>query len=79
MEKLPNNVQDEMRLLMTERTLSDGEALFRIKEESNELYQVVSGKIKCNMYSHDGKEVVISTLLSGETFGEQGVVDELPR
>lgn len=64
---------------MTERSLADGEALFRINEEPNELYQVISGKIKCNMYSHDGKEVVISTLLSGETFGEQGLVDALPR
>ena len=64
---------------MTERTLADGDALFRINEEPNELYQVISGKIKCNMYSHDGKEVVISTLLSGETFGEQGLVDALPR
>ncbi len=79
MEKLPKNVQNEIHSLMTERTLSDGEALFRIKEESHELYQVVTGKIKCNMYSHDGKEVVISTLFSGETFGEQGLVDELPR
>ena len=64
---------------MTQRTLSDGEALFRIQEPSNELYQVVSGNIKCNIYSHDGTEVVIGTLLSGETFGEQGLIDELPR
>ncbi|PYE36610.1 Crp/Fnr family transcriptional regulator [Psychrobacter fozii] len=64
---------------MTQRTLSDGEALFRIQEASNELYQVVSGKIKCNIYSQDGTEVVIGTLLSGETFGEQGLIDELPR
>lgn len=77
--RLPESVQDEIHNLMTERTLSDGEALFHIGDESNELYQVISGKIKCNMYSYDGKEVVISTLLSGETFGEQGLLDGLPR
>jgi len=65
--------------LMAEKTLADGEALFHIGEPSNDLYQVVSGKIKCNMYSYDGKEVVISTIMPGETFGEQGLLDGLPR
>tara|TARA_R110002167_G_scaffold329606_1_gene536196 strand:+ start:14320 stop:15012 length:693 start_codon:yes stop_codon:yes gene_type:complete len=79
LDSLPKVVQNEIFNLMTERTLSDGEALFHIGEESNELYQIITGKIKCNMYSHDGKEVVISTLLSGETFGEQGLLDGLTR
>jgi CRP-like cAMP-binding protein len=76
---LPKIIQDEISNCMTERTLSDGEALFHIGDESNDLYEIVTGKIKCNMYSYDGKEVVISTLLSGETFGEQGLLDGLPR
>jgi CRP-like cAMP-binding protein len=77
--QLSNSVQDEISHLMTERTLSDGEALFHLGDDSNELYQVVTGKIRCNMYSYEGKEVVIGTLLSGETFGEQGLLDGLPR
>lgn len=78
-EKLHADIQEDIRSAMTQRTLSEGEALFRIQEPSSELYQVVSGNIKCNIYSHDGTEVVIGTLLSRETFGEQELIDELPR
>lgn len=79
LEHLSENVQKNMFALMSEQALADGEALFHIGDPSNELYQVVSGKIKCNMYSHDGKEVVISTIMPGETFGEQSLIDNLPR
>ena len=59
---LPKTIQDEVSNCMTERTLSDGEALFHIGDESNDLYEIVTGRIKCNMYSYEGKEVVGSKI-----------------
>jgi CRP-like cAMP-binding protein len=76
---LPNEILAEIESLMSVRTLVDGEALYHLGDKANELYQVVEGVIKCNMHSHDGKEVVIATFLSGDTFGELGLLDGLPR
>lgn len=76
---LPPAVLSDISQYMFTRTLEDGEAIYHLGEEANELYQVVEGKVKCNMYSFDGKEVVISTFLPGDTFGELGLLDGLSR
>ena len=76
---LSSNVLSDIRQHMFTKTLCDGEAVYHIGGEANELYQVLEGKVKCNMYSFDGKEVVLTTFLPGDTFGELGLLDGLPR
>ena len=43
------------------------------------LYVVVSGRAKVFLGSDDGKEVVLTVLGSGESFGEIALLDEEPR
>jgi len=76
---LPKHVLDKVREAMTVRELVDGEAIYHLGDEANELYQVLEGQIKCHMYSHDGKEVIIANFFSGDAFGEVGLLDGLPR
>jgi len=79
LNKLPEHVQSELLAAMTKRSLAADEAVFHVGDSSSELYQIVKGQIKCNLYSFDGQEVIIGTLQAGETFGEQGLLDNLPR
>ncbi|GAB4098234.1 Crp/Fnr family transcriptional regulator [Sinomonas halotolerans] len=73
---------DAFRLLMDELTevdLSRGASVFREGDQGDQLYFIVSGKVKLGRTSPDGRESLLAILGPGELFGEMALFDPAPR
>ena len=53
--------------------------LFTRGDESDSLYIIKSGAVKTIIIDEDGKEMILSTLRTGEYFGEMSLIDKEPR
>ena len=51
----------------------------RNQDTSNDVYFVISGKVRATMFSRTGKEVAFRDLGPGETFGDLSAIDGRPR
>jgi CRP/FNR family cyclic AMP-dependent transcriptional regulator len=49
------------------------------KDESQDVYFIVSGKVRVTIYSLGGKEITFRDQAAGEMFGELGAIDGEPR
>jgi CRP/FNR family transcriptional regulator, cyclic AMP receptor protein len=56
-----------------------GEAVYRQGEASGALALVVQGRVKLSVPSAHGKELVVSLIEPGQSFGEIGFLDGQPR
>lgn len=63
---------------MVTRLFKEGEIIFRVGEESEEAYRVITGSVEVVIPTIGGAAKV-SHIRSGEIFGEMGMVDEQPR
>ncbi|BAS16124.1 cAMP receptor protein [Arthrobacter sp. Hiyo8] len=73
---------DAFRLLtdeLTEVDLSRGASVFREGDQGDQLYFIVSGKVKLGRTSPDGRESLLAILGPGELFGEMALFDPSPR
>jgi len=59
--------------------LPAGEVLFYEKERGDDMYIVLSGKVKASLFDEQGNELVLAELGPGEFIGEMGMIDQLPR
>jgi CRP/FNR family cyclic AMP-dependent transcriptional regulator len=50
-----------------------------VGEEADTFFVIVSGSVKVLSRDADGREVIFSVLEAGESFGEMGLIDDLPR
>ena len=48
-------------------------------DETNDVYVILSGRVRVNIYSSAGKVVSFRDIGAGETFGELAAIDGLPR
>ncbi|GAB2891986.1 Crp/Fnr family transcriptional regulator [Neomicrococcus lactis] len=64
---------------MTEVDLSRGASVFREGDQGDQMYVIVSGKIKLGRTSPDGRENLLAVLGPGELFGEMALFDPNPR
>ncbi len=48
-------------------------------DETNDVYVILSGRVRVNIYSTAGKVVSFRDIDAGETFGELAAIDGLPR
>lgn len=64
---------------MTSVTLSRGATLFHEGDSGDQLYVVVSGKIKLGRHGSTGRENLLAVLGPGQMFGELSVFDPGPR
>ncbi|MCL6268111.1 Crp/Fnr family transcriptional regulator [Flagellimonas myxillae] len=58
-------------------TLQKKEVLFHVETQPRYYFQVLSGKIKMNNYSEEGKEYIQGIFLAGSSFGEPPLFQEL--
>ena len=56
-----------------------GEVIFRQGDESRTMFEIRSGQIGIYANYGTGKEKQLAVLESGETFGEMGMIENLPR
>jgi len=76
---LPENVRAKVAERMTRKALMHGEPAYRCNDESDALYQIISGEIRILNVSREGKEVLYLTYHEGDCFGDIGLLDNKPR
>ena len=61
------------------RTIDKGQILFTEGDVSDSVVVLISGHMKVLVYSKDGGEFIVNTVVPGETIGEVGVLSHGPR
>ena len=64
---------------LTEVELSRGASAFHEGDQGDQLYVIMSGKIKLGRTASDGRENLVAVLGPGEIFGEMALFDPSPR
>lgn len=64
---------------LVEVDLSRGASVFHEGDQGDQLYVIVTGKIKLGRTSPDGRENLLAVLGPGELFGEMALFDPSPR
>ena len=64
---------------LTEVDLSRGSTLFHEGDPCDQLYFIISGKIKLGRTAPDGRESLVAIMGPGELFGEMALFDPSPR
>ena len=70
---------DQLVELTTTRRLKAKEVLFRKGDPGNQLYGVMSGKLKVVTTGADGKELVFGVMSQGDVIGDIAIADSNPR
>jgi len=56
-----------------------GSQILSVRDESNDVFFILDGRIQVKNYSENGREFIFSELAAGQIFGEFSAVDGLPR
>ena len=64
---------------LRERTFPSGATLFHEGEQGDSLFIVQSGSVEIYVNDYEGKKLILTTLASGDIFGETAVFDPGPR
>jgi CRP/FNR family transcriptional regulator, cyclic AMP receptor protein len=69
----------ELEATGSRRDLIRGDVVFEEASAPDQLYVVLNGRIAIANRSVDGRESVLALMEPGDLFGEQGLLDDLPR
>jgi CRP/FNR family cyclic AMP-dependent transcriptional regulator len=61
------------------RTWPGGSQLIIEGEAGEEVYFLLSGRVKVTLYGEEGREIVLSILKAGDMVGEMSIIDDKPR
>ena len=75
---LSEEIQQEIRTRIVTRHYKAGDIVLSQGQTVSETYRIHSGKTKISTYTEDGREIILSNLNAGDTFGENGVLDGIP-
>ncbi len=73
---------DNLKAVMEGVTISSvtkGEDIVFQADEGTDLYIVLKGKVKVSLSGRDGNELVLTTLKTGDFFGEMSLIDGMSR
>ena len=76
---LPPAAAQAVRAAMREVRFEDGEVIFRQGDPGRYLYEIVSGQVNISHVHFDGSEQFVTVFGPGDCFGEQSLVDGMPR
>ncbi|MBI5827715.1 MAG: Crp/Fnr family transcriptional regulator [Deltaproteobacteria bacterium] len=61
------------------KSWSEGSQVIVEGEAGEEVYFIISGKVKVTLYGEEGREIVLASLKEGDVFGEMSIIDDKPR
>jgi CRP-like cAMP-binding protein len=73
---------DTLRLIASRSTLHRwpaGRQILSARDESNDVFFILEGRLQVKNYSHQGREFIYSEIGTGQLFGEFAALDGLPR
>lgn len=74
----PQEIEQVTRLVRV-RQWPAGHCFVNFRDESQDVYFVLSGKVRVTIYSEAGREVAFRDLVAGDSFGELAAIDRKPR
>lgn len=76
---LAEETLDRVAALAARRKFAKGATVFRQGDPGDGLYAVISGQVRISTEHADGREVFLSLMEAGDSFGEIAVIDGLER
>jgi CRP/FNR family cyclic AMP-dependent transcriptional regulator len=76
---LPISAIEDLTARVVVRRVTAGAAVVSQDEAGDSLFVIMSGRVKVVIFGESGREVTLSLLRSGESFGEMALFDESPR
>jgi len=76
--ELSDELKYEIKKRVVTRSYKAGDIVLAQGQVVKDTYRVDSGKVKISSYTEDGREIILSNLNVGDTFGENGVLDGIP-
>jgi CRP/FNR family cyclic AMP-dependent transcriptional regulator len=76
---LPISAIEDLTARMTVRKVSVGSAVVAQDEPGDAMFLIMSGRVKVVMFGESGREVTLSLLRAGDSFGEMSLFDQGPR
>ena len=64
---------------MREKSLGQGDVLFREGEEGSEAFRILEGRIEISIYVTGQGDIPLGHLVPGDIFGEMALLDDKPR
>jgi CRP/FNR family transcriptional regulator, cyclic AMP receptor protein len=77
--QLPINAIEDLTGRVTVRKVTVGSSVVTQDEPGDAMFVIMSGRIKVVMFGESGREVTLSLLRSGDSFGEMSLFDQGPR
>ncbi len=76
---LPISAIEDLTARITVRKVPVGSAVVAQDEPGDAMFVIMSGRIKVVMFGESGREVTLSLLRAGDSFGEMSLFDQGPR
>lgn len=76
---LPSPLGERLEPLARLVTLRAGQIVIGQQDHTNDVFIVLEGTLRVELYSRNGKEVILADLGPGALFGEYSAIDEQPR
>jgi CRP/FNR family cyclic AMP-dependent transcriptional regulator len=76
---LPINAIEDLTARISVRRIAVGAAVVAQDEPGDAMFIIMSGRIKVVMFGESGREVTLSLLRAGDSFGEMSLFDQGPR
>src|SRR6266481_172823 len=76
---LPINAIEDLTSRVTVRKVPVGSAVVAQDEPGDAMFLIMTGRVKVVMFGESGREVTLSLLRAGDSFGEMSLFDQGPR
>ncbi len=76
---LPISAIEDLTARVTVRKVTAGSAVVSQDEPGDAMFVIMTGRVKVVIFGESGREVTLSLLRAGESFGEMSLFDQAPR